>query len=715
MTQPLGEPTQHQQFIRQVFDQSPDPYWIIDPATSAFLYANHESEKQLGFTLAEIAQRKLGVVDVNLVVCTPEKWREVTAGIQPGQTLRYLADLRCKSGGTVRVEITLSHMVLEGRPVYFAVTRDVSHIVAIEAKLREREALLHAVFETMTEGVLVTDGSSRCLLSNRRINELLGFDARTAAEGDLAAAFDALHAAEPVAAHGPPGFLSVLHGQRAVNDLLLKARVPGGQVHWLMANAQPLADAALQGAVLTLTDVSEVKRTQARVDHMRCTDLLTDLPNRGRLLSELAGQLRGCLDDGGWVALLVLDVDRFKLVNETHGHSAGDDLLLRLSDRLRTLLPEGALLARLSADEFGVLLHLDAASFKHARGAAEGFAARLCEAARRPFVTRYEPFETTASVGIVLSEGSNVSAETVLQYAGLALALAKEGGGDTWRLFDPALLESSKSRYYAESALRDGLRASEFELYFQPKVDMGTGEVCGAEALIRWNRLGQGTLGPDRIVPVAERSSLILTLGEWVMREACRCIARLQDEGLMACLGTLSVNVSPRQFQQPDFVSRTRSLMLEMATDPRHLCLELTETALATDTEHVLCSLQLLKDQGFGIAIDDFGTGYSSFAYLQRFPVDELKIDKTFVDGIEDSERSLAIVRAMLAMAHALRLSVVAEGIETPAQRALLSACGCVAGQGYLFARPMPLDPFIGWLRARELETSAQEALAPAR
>jgi diguanylate cyclase (GGDEF)-like protein len=447
---------------------------------------------------------------------------------------------------------------------------------------------------------------------------------------------------------------------------------------------------------------------------MRCTDQLTDLPNRGRLLSELTVQLRGCLDDGGWVALLVLDVDRFKLVNETHGHSAGDDLLLRLSDRLRTLLPEGALLARLSADEFGLLLHLDAASFKHAHAAAEAFAARLCEAARRPFLTRYEPYETTASVGIVLSEGSNVNAETVLQYAGLALALAKEAGGDSWRVFDPALLESSKSRYYAESALRDGLRASEFELYFQPKVDMGTGELCGAEALIRWNRLGQGTLGPERIVPVAERSTLILALGEWVLREACRCAQRLQAEGLLARLGTLSVNVSPRQFQQSDFVSRTRSLMQEMGTEPRHLCLELTETALATDAEHVLSSLQLLKDQGFGIAIDDFGTGYSSFAYLQRFPVDELKIDKTFVDGIEGSERSLAIVRAMLAMAHALRLSVVAEGIETPAQRALLSAAGCVAGQGYLFARPMPLDTFIGWLRAREPEPTAQAALAPA-
>lgn len=712
MMHPLGDTTQHQEFIRQVFDQSPDPYWIIDPGTSAFLYANHESEKQLGFSLAEIVQRKLGVVDVNLVVSTPEKWREVTAGLQPGQTLRYLADLRCKSGDSVRVEITLSQMVLDGRPVYFAVTRDVSHIVAIEAKLREREALLHAVFETMTEGVLVTDGSNRCLLSNRRINELLGFDARTASHSDLAIAFDSLHATEPSAA-SPGGFLSVLHGQRAVSDLLLKTRVPSGQVHWLVANAQPLTSASLQGAVLTLTDVSEVKRTQARVDYMSATDLLTDLPNRGRLLAELAKQLHGCLDDGGWVALLVLDVDRFKVVNETHGHSAGDDLLLRLSDRLRTLLPQGGLLARLSADEFGLLLHLDAASFKHARAAAEAFAARLCEAARRPFVTRYEPYETTASVGIVLSEGSNVNAETVLQYAGLALALAKEGGGDGWRLFDPALLESSKSRYYAESALRDGLRAAEFELYFQPKVDMASGEVRGAEALIRWNRLGQGTLGADRIVPVAERSTLILSLGEWVMREACRCVQRLIDEGLMAQLGTLSVNVSPRQFQQSDFVSRTRGLMLEMSAEPRHLCLELTETALASDTEHVVASLQLLKAEGFGIAIDDFGTGYSSFAYLQRFPVDELKIDKTFVDEIERSERSLAIVRAMLAMAQVLRLSVVAEGIETEAQRALLGASGCAAGQGYLFARPMPLEALIGWLRQRQPAPSAQATLAP--
>jgi diguanylate cyclase (GGDEF)-like protein/PAS domain S-box-containing protein len=695
----LGQTQFSQESIRQIFDQSPDPYWIIDPDSSAFLHANKESEKQLGFSLAELLRCKIGVVDVNVVVSTPEKWNQVASSIGQGQTFRYLADLRCKSGDVVAVEITISRLVVEKRDVFFAVTRDISNIAAIELQLREREHLLKTVFQTMTEGVVVVDADNRCVLSNRRIADLLAVDGRRFEDAEWRTVFDSLHVTgeQPVESDRKP-FGELLQTRHPITDLLLRGRFPNDQTKWLIANASPLDDETLQGSVLTLTDVSEVRRSQARIDYMSMTDMLTDLPNRSRLLAELDAQIKRCMEDSGWVALLVVDLDRFKLINETHGHSAGDHLLQRLSDRLRAHVPPKSLLARTSADEFGLVLRINAANLKEARREAESIAASLSEAILRPFVTRYEPIQICASIGIVLTEGSTVNSDTVLQYGGLALARAKEAGGDCWRIFDPSMLEGPKSRYYAESALRDGVRANEFELFFQPKIELRTGKLKGAEALIRWNRLGQGTIGPEFFIGVAERSNLIVSLGEFVVRDACRAVNRLRGMGLMSDVGMISINVSPRQFQQSDFVPRLKAILQEADVDPRHFCIELTETALADDAQHVVSSLRLLKSDGFGVSIDDFGSGYSSFAHLQQFPINELKIDKSFISEIERSERGLAIVRAMLAMAKALGLSVVAEGIEKPEQRQLLLDNDCESGQGYFFARPMPLNEFIEWV-----------------
>ncbi|MES2534749.1 MAG: EAL domain-containing protein [Pseudomonadota bacterium] len=691
-----------QDAIRQIFDLSPDPYWIIDPASSAFLHANRESELQLGFSLDEILELKIGVVDVNLAISSPQKWREITSGIMPGETLRYLADLRCKTGDLVTVEITISLLVVDEREVFFAITRDVSKIAAIEAQLASRERLLQTVFRTMTEGILVVGADNRCLLSNQRLADLLGFDSSILDGGELSTTFDDLQLSHaPFLSSEKFPMANALQSGQPVTDLLLKARFANDQVKWLIANATPLCDDTLKGSVLTLTDVTEMKRSQARVDYMSVTDMLTDLPNRSQLLTQLGLTIRQCMEEGSWAALLVVNIDRFKLVNETRGHSVGDDLLLRFSDRLRAHVPAHGLLARIGADEFAFILKVEAPSFKDARRQADKFAAMLLESIHQPFLSRYETIQICASIGMALTDGGTAVAETMLQYGSIALVLAKESGGDCSRVFEPAMLEAPKSRYYAESALRDGLRADEFELYFQPKVDMRSGNLKGVEALIRWNRHGQGTIGPDLFIGVAERSNLIVPLGDWMIREACRAVSHMRTLGLDKKLGKVSINVSPRQFQQSDFVARLKAIVEEENIEPDSLCIELTETALVNDTDHVVASLGQLNRDGFSISIDDFGSGYSSFAYLQRFPVKEIKIDRSFINEIDCSEQGRVIVRAMLAMGNALGVTVVAEGIEKIRQQELLLEFGCLIGQGYLFAKPMALEPLVNWMGQR--------------
>ena len=460
-------------------------------------------------------------------------------------------------------------------------------------------------------------------------------------------------------------------------------------------------------------DLTERAELEGRLAHMALHDGLTGLPNRTLLNERLEHALERASGGGGSrrgegsVAALFLDLDDFKVVNDSLGHGRGDRLLVGVSERLSACLRPGDTLARLGGDEFVVLL-------EDVRGPreAEAVAGRMADALAEPFdLGDGREVSASGSVGIALSGGPGWTAEDLLRDADVAMYASKKGGKGRFEVFDPGMGRKARERLELEIGLRRALERGEFVVHYQPKVSMSDGGVRGYEALVRWEHPEEGLLFPGGFVPCAEETGLIVPLGAWVLEEACR---RAQDwragwsagregEPRAGAPPTVSVNLSPRQFGDPGLVDGVRKILTESGLDPWALTLEITEGVVADDAEGAAERLGELKALGVRIAIDDFGTGYSSMSYLRNFPVDVLKIDRSFVAALGEDEEALAIVGAMTDLAHALGLGVVAEGVETAEQLEKLRSMGggCDAGggdlaQGYYFARPLPAEELSG-------------------
>jgi diguanylate cyclase (GGDEF)-like protein len=384
------------------------------------------------------------------------------------------------------------------------------------------------------------------------------------------------------------------------------------------------------------------------------------------------------------VAILFVDLDNFKLVNDTLGHEAGDTLLRAVAERLRGAVRAEDTLARFGGDEFVVLLEEPADSVE-----ALAVADRLADALRAPVAVEDRAMQVEASIGVALSGPGHQRPADLLRAADLALYRAKADGKARSALFEPALATAAVRRLEIENHLRQAVEREEFCLYYQPIVELASGELAGWEALVRWQHPELGLVPPGEFIPLAEETGLIVPIGLWVLQEACRQ-ARAWQERLANPRLTMSVNLSGRQFQQPALVQDVREALATADLDPRTLKLEITESVVMHDVAGASKTLAALAGLGVPIAIDDFGTGYSSLAYLKRFPIHTLKIDRSFVTGIVQDPQDAAIVRSVIALAKTLNLTVTAEGIETPGQQARLEQLGCDLGQGYLFGRPLP-------------------------
>lgn len=474
-----------------------------------------------------------------------------------------------------------------------------------------------------------------------------------------------------------------------------------GQLYpaWQSISAVVAPDGRLTHYIIALSDISQRKAAEEQIRNLAYFDPLTQLPNRRLLLERLSHAVSTTGRQHQVAALLCMDLDEFKLFNDTAGHEAGDDVLIETARRLRVCAGEGNTVARTGGDEFVVLLEGLGPDEATVRGTVEAMAARMLEAAAKPYQTGWREYQGTASVGIVVFDERHHEVEELLKRAAVALYQTRLKGRSSFAFFDPAMQQSLAERAIMENELRRVISQDQLELYYQPQLDDG-GSIIGAEALLRWHHPERGLVSPADFIPLAEETGLIIPIGNWVLEQACLRLKEWEaDERLSRLI--LAVNVSIKQFQQPDFVETVRRIVDASSADPHHLKLELTESVIVDDIADTVEKMKALKAFGVGFSMDDFGTGYSSLSFLRRLPLDQLKIDRSFIHEVESNTGDAVIVKTILAMAQALGLDVIAEGVEKEAQHRFLNRHACRAYQGFLFGKPMPVKLFEAMLQRR--------------
>lgn len=549
-----------------------------------------------------------------------------------------------------------------------------------QAQIRLRDRAL----DKMRQGLCVFDGQRRLLLFNRRYAEMYRIPPEHLWIGMTLEQVADLRYAVGTGPDIPKESYLAWRGSIQLSDQAMQTVVTlrNGDVYEI--HHEPTQDG---GWVSTHDDITERRRAERLIQRMAHHDALTGLPNRVLFAERLAGMVEQLGRSPEMVAVLCLDLDRFKEVNDTQGHAAGDTLLRQVAGRLRREVRPADTLSRLGGDEFAVILN----GLQDA-GKAAAFAEQVIHALSMPFQLGAQAVTIGVSAGIALCDGAAIAAgearpdpDQVLRCADMALYCAKAEGPNSFRYFHPSMNARLQRQRSMEQDLRHALADGQFLLHYQPQVDLATGRVTGAEALLRWLHPVRGMIQPSEFIPLCEETGLIVPVGEWVLRTACIQGARWHSEGRGI---RLAVNLSPVQVQQPGLVALVAEVLQDSGLLPSLLELEITEGTLMRDTEQTLQTLGGIRALGVGIVLDDFGTGYSSLSYLRRFPFGKLKIDRGFVAHVVDDPGAASIVRAVATLGRSLGMLVTAEGIESAAQFARLKALGCDEGQGYFLGRP---------------------------
>jgi diguanylate cyclase (GGDEF)-like protein/PAS domain S-box-containing protein len=487
------------------------------------------------------------------------------------------------------------------------------------------------------------------------------------------------------------------------HDFQFAVRTRDGTLSWTNASGEPVFDPEGQfiGYHGVSRDITERRRAEDSIRHLATHDTLTGLPNRTLFIEHLGHAMRDARRDGKQLALLFVDLDHFKIINDTLGHDAGDTLLVKMATSLREGLRPDDLVARLGGDEFVVLV-------RHPAGHDEAavVARKLLAAVTQPMSLKGQECRVSASVGIAIFPDHADDEASLMKGADIAMYEAKREGRNAYRFFSNDAVPASPLRLRMESNLRAAIERDEFTLHFQPKVDLGSGRIIGAEALLRWTNAELGSVSPAQFIPLAEETGLMLPIGRWVLHQACEQHMAWQRQGLPPI--PLAVNLSPRQFADAELLSDIERALRYTGMPAEQLELEVTEGVVIGNPERALATLQAIKRLGVRLALDDFGTGYSSLAQLKRFPLDSLKIDRSFISDLPDDVHDAAITEAIIIMCRSLQLTVVAEGVETLAQREFLRQHGCTQMQGYQFSKPLPAADFAALaLRHFAVETAS--------
>lgn len=480
--------------------------------------------------------------------------------------------------------------------------------------------------------------------------------------------------------------LAIMLQGEALTDVEFRCKKKNGNLIDISLSITLLLDKQgdINGGMAVITDITKRKQAEEIIKHMAYHDTLTGLPNRNLFYDRLNQALKQAKRNHSRFAVLFLDLDRFKVINDSLGHTFGDLLLQLVGERLQKCIREVDTIARQGGDEFtALLLDIDPEGVNLV-------ANRILESLSQPFILQGQEITITPSIGISLYPTDGEDVETLIKHADTAMYRAKEQGRNNFQLYVQGMSSQLSNRLELENSLRKALSRNEFILYYQPQFQIGTGTMVGMEALIRWNHPIQGFIPPSQFIPLAEETGLIIPIGEWVLRTACQQNKNWQQAGFPPV--RVSVNISAQQFKQPQLVEMVKRILNETQLDPQYLELEITENISMSDVHLTTTTLDLLKKLGIKISIDDFGTGYSSLGYLKRFPIDTIKIDQSFVRDIHADADDAAIVRAIMAMAHSLELNVIAEGVETEEQLCFLEQQQCDEAQGYLFMKPLAVD-----------------------
>ena len=676
--------------FRALFNQATVGVAQVDSATGQFVRVNQRYADILGYSPQELVGMTFqSLTHPDDLAADLAHFRRLQSGDVPEYRLekRYIH----KDGHEVWGDLTVSSMWASGSaPGYhIAVVQDITARKRMEENLRANEQRLRSILERLPMGLCLVQDDGLISFRNARYVQICGYTQEEVPDTNT-------------------------WWQRAYPDATEREAIRQRLLDTLHQGIIPLAEYTIRcadgkykpveisgffvegGRLITMQDLSERKAAEEEINQLAYYDPLTGLPNRRLLMDRLQQALATSARHHRSGALLMLDLDNFKTVNETRGHDRGDALLLQVAHRLRGCVHEDDTVARQGGDEFVVVLEDLGDGPEEAAARAEDVGQRILGMLREPYQIDGDAHHSSLSMGVTIYSGTRETVDELLKRADLALYQAKNAGRDTLRFYDPQMQAVVSARATLELDMRVGLAQGQFELYYQPQIDHG--RIIGAEALLRWRHPRDGFISPAHFIPLAEETGLILPLGEWVLQAACRRLAAWAQQPDLATL-SLAVNVSPRQFHQTGFVAQVLAALAGAGADGHQLKLEMTEGLLLQDVEDTIDKMGQLRGYGVGFSLDDFGTGYSSLSYLKRLPLDQLKIDQSFVRDVLTDPNDAAIARTVVALGTSLGLRVIAEGVETEAQREFLERHHCHAWQGYLLSPPVAVAEFEALVR----------------